>query len=547
MNFENFSVEELAAHLRNEIDEETIEILKDQQIDGSSFLELTLHDLVELMKIKIGPAKKIQKIIKENHGFGIQMVEEVREFVVNPQTGALIDIPQAKINVLQASQRVNRPSTSSSTVEDTPFSKYKTVRETLEHHAQGIHLINVIDKGQFGEEDRRALVRILVSELINEYKNLYPPDDAKWALAKAIVREFPSLREQSREASAGCEHFFDKNTRKGFIEFRLWNARKVVSPSKKKYVTKNVKNSKKNCASNKAAAVQNLLSSEELEEKISWMQLTMPRPDKKRGLCDCLMETFDDRRNWIVNENPTIHDIMSKYPRLFDFHGEMIELEFTKLFNEELNNNFLACFPANYTAIIIGYCKVKRPDIFRKASILKDENWKALAILDALLPTSNFAKKRKVNEASKGKKKAKISEDQVQEKQITDVSSSTKVFPNPDLIRILPEGTKVTDYIQNVIKEASGCIQPYVICVTGQKIDTYFIQLDGKLIEMDSNAHPIIAFDILFKIHFITNVHFSNSLFFFYNFVEHYVYKGQVIVKNSVASLHSSLNNFKEQ
>ncbi|XP_043473716.1 uncharacterized protein LOC122505901 [Leptopilina heterotoma] len=546
MNFESLTVEELATHLINghNIDQETIEILKDQYIDGSSFLELTLTDLVDLMKIKIGPAKKIQKVIKQNKGANMQMVENVMEFIVDPQTGALDDVPPVAINVPQAPQHINRPTTG----EDIPFSKYTTVRETLEQHTQGISLISAINKGHFGEEDRRALVRILVSELISKYENLYPPDDAKWALAKAIVREFPSLRDVSVPGSAGCEHFFDKTTRKGFLEFRLWNARKVVSPSKKKYVTTKNKSSRTKKTSDATVAdVDNLLLPEELEEKITWMQLTMPRVDKKRGITDCLMETYNDRRNWIKTEIPTIHDIMSKYPRLFDFNGEMIELEFIKLFTEELNNNFLARFPTYYTEIIIGYCKTKRPDIFRKTSVLKDENWKALAILDALLPSSNFIKKRKANEISKGKKKAKLSENQAQEKIVADVCSSSNSFPNPDLIRIIPEGTNVTDYIQNVIKEASGSLQPYVLCVSGQKLDKYFIQVDGKLIEIDSNAHPITAFDILFKIHFVTNVEFADSLFFFYNFIEYYVYKRQVTLKNSVASMHSSLNNFKEQ
>jgi len=41
-----------------------ISIVSDQNIDGSSFLELTAEDFVD-MKIKIGPKRNLLKIIRE--------------------------------------------------------------------------------------------------------------------------------------------------------------------------------------------------------------------------------------------------------------------------------------------------------------------------------------------------------------------------------------------------------------------------------------------------------------------------------------------------
>ena len=54
------------------------------------------------------------------------------------------------------------------------------------------------------------------------------------------------------------------------------------------------------------------------------MQMTMPDANKKQTMALTLIETFDDRRHWIESDFPTILDIRSKYPRLFDFHGSMV-------------------------------------------------------------------------------------------------------------------------------------------------------------------------------------------------------------------------------
>lgn len=37
-----------------------------------------------------------------------------------------------------------------------------------------------------------------------------------------------------------------------------------------------------------------------------------------------LEETFTHRRHWITSDNPSIDEIHKKYPRLFDYNGEMV-------------------------------------------------------------------------------------------------------------------------------------------------------------------------------------------------------------------------------
>lgn len=122
----------------------------------------------------------------------------------------------------------------------------------------------------------------------------------KWQLAKAIVNEFPTLKD--RHSDHGCvsfrkiicvqyffqftlhiincnilfyskkkfifqEHFFDMRTNKGFIENRFQNIRKNLTPSKKKYQTLKIKKAE----AAKVAALSEakvILSPEILKEKV---------------------------------------------------------------------------------------------------------------------------------------------------------------------------------------------------------------------------------------------------------------------------------------
>lgn len=54
------------------------------------------------------------------------------------------------------------------------------------------------------------------------------------------------------------------------------------------------------------------------------MQMTLPESDKKQYLYTLLLETFNNRRDWIHAEHPTIGDIQQKYPRLLDYNGSMV-------------------------------------------------------------------------------------------------------------------------------------------------------------------------------------------------------------------------------
>ena len=75
------------------------------------------------------------------------------------------------------------------------------MKPTFLNHPQGEALLKAINNS-FNKEDRRALLRILVSEMLTIHCD-YPSEKAKTALAKAIVIDFPTLK--------------DKHAKKGYV------------------------------------------------------------------------------------------------------------------------------------------------------------------------------------------------------------------------------------------------------------------------------------------------------------------------------------------
>jgi len=70
-----------------------------------------------------------------------------------------------------------------------------------------------------------------------------------------------------------------------------------------------------------------------------------------------------------------------------------------------------------------------------------------------------------------------------------------------------------------------------------------FLAADGLLVNLGKVSF-MEAFDVLFKSHFVFNVHYALALKYFYNFFEKYIFK----VKNSkalpsVSTLHVDLTN----
>ncbi|XP_008555242.2 uncharacterized protein LOC103576695 [Microplitis demolitor] len=122
---------------------------------------------------------------------------------------------------------------------------------------------------------------------------------------------------------------------------------------------------------------------------------------------------------------------------------------------------------------------------------MKDDNLRALLILVEHLPMPNASLKKgkglaKGKSLSKGKKR-KL--DESDEKIIL----TKKTFPNEFLLKIVPDGTNLVDFVQKVRQRYNESVQPYLITISGQGGNRTFVQGDEWLIHTHPRSQPIVA------------------------------------------------------
>ncbi|XP_067207899.1 uncharacterized protein [Linepithema humile] len=262
-----------------------------------------------------------------------------------------------------------------------------------------------------------------------------------------------------------------------------------------------------------------LLSEDLYQEKISWMKFKVPSKTNKSAISECMNITMKNRRKWILENLPTIDEIFDQFSRLADYSGQMIDEEFDRLYSGA-SDNFLTKFSTYYVPRILTYCNTVRQDLYRVSNFIEEENLRAILLLAHLLPVSNSLRKGKGKKKGVTSKKSSNKEN-MRKEDYDDVYSTT--FPNSSLIQIWPEGCSMENKIKEMKKEAQGPIQPYIILIKGKSL-TYFVQTDNVTLTPSINS-PIIALDLLFKVHYVLNVTYPTTLLNFFSFLEHYCFK----------------------
>lgn len=94
-------------------------------------------------------------------------------------------------------------------------------------------------------------------------------------------------------------------------------------------------------------------------------------------------------------------------------------------------------------------------------------------------------------------------------------------------------------------KKSNMNVQPYIICVRGQKNETFFVQGDEWFLSGHDKNNPIVAFDLLFKSYYVLNLSYPTSLLNFYNFMECYIHNIVSQSQGIVSSVHINIANAK--
>ncbi|KAJ8668654.1 hypothetical protein QAD02_010317 [Eretmocerus hayati] len=465
------------------------------------------------------------------------------------------------------SEDSNQPSCSKSIPKKSEagiISGFNSIRETILDHPQGQRVIDVLDSDKpFVGEDRQMMVRIIVQELTRkDVAGYYPKHETKMALAKALITEFPRLKNEY--SVFGHEHYYHPQKKTGFISFRLNQVQKGLPFSEKKY---RVQPSKRKDAlvTNTSAKNKNtitLLSQEELEAKVSLMLGLDESEGNRQEINQLLDDTFYTRRNWVLEHGPTVTAVLKKYPRIKAFDGSMIDNEFRRMFGDK-TDAFITQFPSFYEKRIMYYAKFDKSKLLKKYLSEKDESLKALLILIGLVPqpASVVLSKNKKTDGTAGKTKSKKNNEVEDSKNIgkEDENISTKkgkyekgklksetVEPQDYLLKYATGATDPRVFVESLRKAGKSKIQPYLLVLGNETMPFYFVVAENAIFSRKDTTNLISAFDLLFKVFQVFNLQYPAELDYFYEFIESSVYECKECSISVIASLSVNLKNIKK-
>ena len=60
--------------------------------------------------------------------------------------------------------------------------------------------------------------------------------------------------------------------------------------------------------------------------RIEWMKYKSPNDSNRKDIEKYLLDTQPNRKEWILQESPTISQIFKEYQRLLDYNGDMVRM-----------------------------------------------------------------------------------------------------------------------------------------------------------------------------------------------------------------------------
>ncbi|KAJ8666194.1 hypothetical protein QAD02_007856 [Eretmocerus hayati] len=249
-------------------------------VDGKTFLMLDMADM-RAMSILMGPAKELLKIIGNLKN---QLIEL---------------LPSKAYDVSHSN------SSPSSSTEESSIASGSNADESskVDDRQLTLNWCKFIVKCEF------LLSQLLAKHSTCSIKYGYPPDEAKQALAEALIEEFPFLKDPRRPL--GYERCYDPETKEGFFHCRLQTLQRKAPPELRQY-------NKKSKPISKDAVLKSeigiLLSKDELNGVIPLLKRKKQDAANRQSIKEDHRDTFPKGRSWIIEKTPTAAQVLQKYP-----------------------------------------------------------------------------------------------------------------------------------------------------------------------------------------------------------------------------------------
>ncbi|XP_077054748.1 uncharacterized protein LOC143740866 isoform X2 [Siphateles boraxobius] len=341
------------------------------------------------------------------------------------------------------------------------------------------------ETGSLKDSTRRLMVNIIVAHM-HEKEGRAVSKATKEFHALGIVSLFPSLKDPY--SKKGYEHFFDIQSNKGFLEWRIKTVQRksrIVSTSQDRVELKGGPTS-----SRTTGAIDDQRMGDECMEAISLLHHTTDRD----LVFQKMRETFHYRQQ-IIHDSQRSADVLQMFPRFLDIKGLILQ-DFSQMFGPEVASRFLEKWNTSFKEKVIQEARnLKETALLKqhlKAALNEesdttddpewDSDMASLLVLLHLLTPQPAGRKRP--------KKISVGE-------ATD-----------HLVKFVKSCQSLEDHLLTT----EGNPQPYLLASGTSKaqVFTFYIVLDKKLLPCQSST-SLGAFDELFKCHFVFSVKYDDA------------------------------------
>ncbi|XP_039509572.1 uncharacterized protein LOC120464265, partial [Pimephales promelas] len=213
-------------------------------------------------------------------------------------------------------------------------------------HARNPAGMSVIEEyqetGSLKDSTRRLMVNIIVAHM-HEKEGRAISKATKEFHALGIVSLFPSLKDPY--SKKGYEHFFDIQSNKGFLEWRIKTVQRksrIVSTSQNRVEPKGGPTS-----SRTTGTIDDQRMGDECMEAISLLHHTTDRD----LVFQKMRETFHYRQQ-IIHDSQHSADVLQMFPRFLDVKGLILK-DFSQMFGPEVASRFLEKWNTSFKEKVI--------------------------------------------------------------------------------------------------------------------------------------------------------------------------------------------------
>ncbi|XP_052433847.1 uncharacterized protein LOC127974538 [Carassius gibelio] len=365
------------------------------------------------------------------------------------------------------------------------------ISEVLMSSVEGKDVLASLEKNTLSLNQRRCMVRILVSHLMNRFGE-NPSSEQKMCLAVSLVEQYPCLKDSQGK---GYEAWFSPGRSHrpatGFLEERLRNVRKRTR--------------RENCTSREKEDSQAIsstlvipepsISPDRAVQLAEWLKNNMWPANQ---VADYMKETAIHRAQWIrANGTKSIEEITCEFPRLLDTPG-MISQDFSVLFPDHAERLFQT-WKMSFKDKILCFAsqEKKAQELLQNLDSLSPEVQSdvALRLLPVILPTPVYKKGMKMFKPS--------------------LEENIKSF-----IEFKHVGTNMVEYL----KEAE-LTKPFPF-VLGLGDDSQCHQAFVVVGKQALHQNTLLgAVDTCFKLFYVLDIHFPKQCAPVWEFLQTVVYK----------------------